>query len=136
MHLENYVRDCGLPTTMIDLVQTRVSQINGCAFCIDTHVKRALDAGEDPQRLYLLAAWRDSPLFDAKERAALAWGEAVTTVSQAPVSDDVYATALEHFSEAELVRLTVAVGAINIWNRFGVGFRLNHPRGMDARLVA
>lgn len=136
MALEAYVHASGLPVGIVDLAQTRASQINNCAFCIDTHVKKALDAGEDPQRLYLLAAWRDSSLFNAQERAALAWSEAVTTVSQGPVPDDVYAAALEHFTEAELVRLTVAVATINAWNRIGVGFRLDHPRGLDARLVA
>lgn len=136
MVLETYVQGAGLPMNIVDLVQTRASQINSCAFCIDTHVKKALDAGEDPQRLYLLAAWRDSSLFNEQERAALAWSEAVTRVSEGPVSDDVYAMALEHFTEAELVRLTVAVAAINVWNRFGVGFQLAHPRGIDARLVA
>lgn len=136
MVLETYVQGAGLPMNIVDLVQTRASQINSCAFCIDTHVKKALDAGEDPQRLYLLAAWRESSLFNEQERAALAWSEAVTRVSEGPVSDDVYSMALEHFTEAELVRLTVAVAAINVWNRFGVGFQLEHPRGINARLVA
>jgi AhpD family alkylhydroperoxidase len=136
MALEKYVLGCGLPGEIIDLVQTRASQINNCAFCIDTHVKKALDAGEDSQRLHLLAAWRESSLFNARERAALAWSEAVTTVASGPVSDEVYAAALEHFSEADLVRLTVAVAAINAWNRVGVAFQLDHPQGMDARLLA
>ena len=132
--LEKYVHGCGLPTEIIDLVQTRASQINNCAFCIDTHVKKALDAGEDPQRLHLLAAWRDSSLFSARERAALAWSEVVTTVASGLVPDAVYTEALEHFGEADLVRLTVAIAAINAWNRIGVAFRLDHPQGMDARL--
>jgi AhpD family alkylhydroperoxidase len=136
MALETYVLRCGLPAEIVDLVQTRASQINNCAFCIDTHVKKALDAGEDAQRLHLLAAWRESSLFSARERAALAWCEAVTTVASGPVPDEVYTAALEHFSEADLVRLTVAVSAINAWNRIGVAFRLDHPHGMDARLLA
>ena len=136
MALEKYVQGCGLSGEIIDLVQTRASQINNCAFCIDTHVKKALDAGEDAQRLHLLAAWRDSSLFSARERAALAWSEAVTAVASGPVSDLVYTEALEHFGEADLVRLTVAVAAINAWNRIGVAFRLDHPQGMDARLLA
>jgi AhpD family alkylhydroperoxidase len=134
--LETYVQGSGLPMSIIDLVQTRVSQMNNCALCIDTHVKKALDAGEDAQRLHLLAVWRDSPLFDARERAALAWSEAVTMVAAGPVPDEIYAAALEHFSEAELVRLTVAIAAINAWNRLGASFQLVHPQGMDARLVA
>ena len=134
--LENYVHGCGLPEEIIDLVQTRASQINNCAFCIDTHVKKALDAGEDPQRLHLLAVWREASLFSARERAALAWSEAVTTVASGPVPDVVYTEALEHFGEADLVRLTIAVTAINAWNRIGVAFRLDHPRGMDTRLLA
>lgn len=136
MTLEAYVHGSGLPVAIIDLVQTRASQLNNCALCVDTHVKKALDAGEDSQRLHLLATWRDSSLFDPRERAALAWSEAVTMVAAGPVPDDIYAAALEHFSEAELVRLTVAVAAINAWNRFGVSFQLAHPRGMDARLGA
>ena len=136
MALEKYVAGCGLSAEIVDLVQTRASQINNCALCLDTHVKKALDAGEDAQRLYLLAAWRESTLFSARERAALAWCEAVTTVASGAVSDEVYATALEHFNEADLVRLTVAVGAINLWNRIGVAFRLQHPQGMDTRLPA
>lgn len=136
MALENYVHGCGLPPTILDLVQTRASQINNCAFCIDTHIKAAMDRGEDSQRLHLLSAWRESSLFNPQERAALAWAEMVTRVADGPIADDVYATALEHFSAAELVRLTVAVCAINAWNRLGVGFQLEHPRGMDARLLA
>ncbi|MBU4432995.1 MAG: carboxymuconolactone decarboxylase family protein [Alphaproteobacteria bacterium] len=134
--LDNYVHGCGLPAGIIDLVQTRASQINNCAFCIDTHVKKALDAGEDPQRLHLLAVWRDASLFSARERAALAWSEAVTAVASGPVPDVVYTEALEHFGQADLVRLTIAVTAINAWNRIGVAFRLDHPRGMDTRLLA
>ncbi|MDP3749606.1 MAG: carboxymuconolactone decarboxylase family protein [Phenylobacterium sp.] len=136
MTLDVYVTGSGLPVNIVDLVQTRASQMNNCAFCIDAHVKKALDAGQDPQRLHLLAAWRDSSLFNQKERAALAWCEAVTTVADGPVPDEVYSAALEHFSPAELVRLTIAVAAINAWNRVGVGFRLVHPTGMDARLTA
>lgn len=134
--LEKYVQGCGLSAAIIDLVQTRASQINNCAFCIDTHVKKALDAGEDPQRLHLLTAWRESSLFSARERAALAWSEAVTAVASGPVPDDLYTEALQHFTEADLVRLTMAIAAINAWNRIGVAFRLDHPQGMDARLSA
>ena len=119
---------------LLHLLKLRASQINGCAFCIDMHVKEALDDGEDVQRLHLLAAWRESPLYSDKERALLAWTESLTLVSQTGVPDADYAELRKHFSEAEIVNLTVAVGVINVWNRWSVAFRSQHPVGMDKRL--
>ena len=119
---------------LLHLLKLRASQINGCAFCIDMHVKEALDDGEDAQRLHLLTAWRESPLYSDKERAMLAWTESLTLVSQTGVPDADYEALRRHFSEAEIVNLTVAVGVINVWNRWSVAFRSQHPVGMDKRL--
>src|SRR3982751_3777171 len=111
--LEKYVEESGLEQQLLELVKTRVSQINGCAFCIDMHTKDARAAGESEQRLYALSAWRETPFFTERERAALAWTEAVTLVSQDHVPDAVYQEALQRFSEEELVNLTMAVVTIN-----------------------
>jgi AhpD family alkylhydroperoxidase len=107
----------------VELIEIRASQINGCAHCLDMHSRNAREAGESEERLYALAAWQESPLFSPRERAALAWTEAVTLVAETRVPDEVYATALQHFSEQELVDLTIAVVAINGWNRLAVAFR-------------
>ena len=119
---------------LLHLLKLRASQINGCAFCIDMHVKEALDDGEDEQRLHLLSAWRESPLYDERERALLAWTEALTLLPQTGAPDADFARLREHFSEAEIVNLTAAIGMINLWNRWAVGFRSLHPIGMDKRL--
>jgi AhpD family alkylhydroperoxidase len=121
--LERYVRGCGLEAPLLELVKMRVSQINGCAFCLDMHSKDARAAGETEQRLYLLSAWREAPCYTARERAALAWAEALTLVAEGQVPDEVYAQAREHFGEKELVDLSLAVVAINGWNRLAIGFR-------------
>lgn len=121
--LVNYVRDSGLDHALVELIEIRASQINGCAHCLDMHSRNAREAGESEERLYALAAWQESPLFSPRERAALAWTEAVTLVAETRVPDEVYATALQHFSEQELVDLTIAVVAINGWNRLAVAFR-------------
>ena len=102
------------------LLKLRASQINGCAYCIDMHVKEALDDGEDAQRLHLLTAWRESPLFDERERALLAWTEALTLLPQTGAPDADYARLREHFSDADIVKLTVAIATINVWNRLNV----------------
>lgn len=133
--LEQYVHDCGLETTLLELVKMRASQINGCAFCLDMHSKEARAAGETEQRLYLLNAWRETSLYTARERAALAWTEALTLVAQSQVPDDVYSEARRHFSEAELVNLSVAIVAINGWNRLAVAFR-SPAGGYQAGMVA
>ena len=113
----------GLEKRLLDLVYFRVSQINGCAFCLDMHSKDLRADGETEQRLYLLEAWRESPFYSDRERAALAWAEAVTTLSNKEVPDDVYEQARAQFSEAELANLTLAVVTINSWNRFNIAFR-------------
>jgi len=121
--LENYLRQSGLESSLLNLVRMRASQINGCAYCIDMHSKDARAAGETEQRLYELDAWRETPFYSDRERAALAWTEAVTLVNQGHVPDEVYEMAREQFSEKELVDLTVAVVQINAWNRFAISFR-------------
>jgi AhpD family alkylhydroperoxidase len=120
--LERYVRQSGLEHGLLELVKTRVSQINRCAFCIDMHTQDARAAGESEQRLYALSAWRETPFFTARERAALAWAEAVTRVAGAGVTDVDYAAASEHFGDKELVDLTLAIVAINGWNRLAISF--------------
>ncbi len=125
--LEAYVQGSGLEPALIDLVKTRASQINGCAFCLHMHTREARARGETEERLYLLDAWRESPLYSERERAALAWTESVTLVAQTRVPDAVYEEVRRSFSEAELVKLTVLVTAINAWNRIAISFRSVHP---------
>ena len=121
--LEQYARRSGLESSLLELVKTRASQINGCAFCLDMHTKDARAAGETEQRLYTLSAWHEASFFTDRERAALAWTEAVTRVADTHVPDEVYELARKHFSEKELVDLTLAVVAINGWNRLAIAFR-------------
>ena len=121
--LENYLRNCGLEKPLLELMKMRASQINGCAYCIDMHSKDARAAGETEQRLYELDAWRETPFYSDRERAALAWTESLTLVSQTHVPDDVFAEVKKHFSEAEIVALTLAVVAINGWNRIAISIR-------------
>ena len=125
--LETYVKGSGLEASLIELIKMRASQINGCAYCLDMHARDARAKGESEQRLYLLDAWRESPLYSDRERAALAWTEAVTLGSQTRVLDEVYEEARRNFSEEELVKLTVAVATINAWNRIAISFRAVHP---------
>jgi AhpD family alkylhydroperoxidase len=120
--LSTAVRESGLESSLIHLVRLRVSQINGCGYCIDMHSKDARAEGESEQRLYLLQAWREAPLYNDRERAALAWAEAVTTVSDQHVPDAIYDQARAVFSESELAALTLAVVEINGWNRFCIAF--------------
>ena len=121
--LERQVRESGLEAPLLELVKMRASQINGCAFCLDMHSKDARARGETEQRLYALSAWRETPFYSDRERAALAWTEAVTLVSETHVPDDVYEQARAQFSEEELANLTLAIIAINGWNRFAISFR-------------
>ncbi|MDD2765406.1 MAG: carboxymuconolactone decarboxylase family protein [Opitutaceae bacterium] len=125
--LSNYVRDCGLEHSLLELVKTRASQLNGCAYCLEMHTRESRAAGETEPRLHLLAAWHESPLYTERERAALAWTEAVTLVATSRVPDEVYEAARAQFSEAELVKLTLAISVINTWNRLAVSFRAVHP---------
>ncbi len=121
--LEKYVEESGLERPLLELMKARVSQINGCAFCIDMHTKDARAAGETEQRLYGLSAWRETPFYTERERAALAWAEVVTLISQTHASDEEYEAARAQFDEGELVKLTMAVIAINGWNRLSIAFR-------------
>ena len=129
LDLENHVKASGLEMSLIHLVKTRASQINGCAFCIHMHTREARADGETEERLYLLDAWRESPLYSDRERAALAWTEALTLVAQTRAPDEDYALLKAHFSDEEQVKLTLAISAINAWNRFAIGFRSIHPVG-------
>jgi AhpD family alkylhydroperoxidase len=117
-----HIMQSGLAKTLVDLVYLRVSQINGCAYCIDMHSKDARHAGETEQRLYAVPVWRETPFYTPRERAALAWAEAVTEIYKGGVSDELLALAREHFTERELVDLTMAVVAINGWNRLAITF--------------
>ena len=121
--LQHVVDESGLEPALLGLVEVRASQINGCAYCIDMHTKDARARGETEQRLYLLDAWRESPFYSVRERAALAWTEAVTRVTDGHVPHEVYQQAREHFDEGELVKLTLAVVTINGWNRLSISFR-------------
>jgi AhpD family alkylhydroperoxidase len=121
--LENYVLKSGLAPALLELVKLRVSQINGCGYCIDMHTKDARARGESEQRLYAIVVWHETPFFTERERAALAWTEAVTRVSNEHVSDEVYELAHRHFNDKELVDLTLAIIAINGWNRLAISFR-------------
>lgn len=125
--LEMFVQGCGLEKSLIELVKTRASQINGCAFCLHMHTRDARDAGETEERLYLLSAWRESPLYTARERAALGWTEALTLIAESGAPDADYERIAAEFSEKERVNLSLLIGAINVWNRLAVGFRSVHP---------
>ncbi|EKF20728.1 carboxymuconolactone decarboxylase family protein [Nitratireductor pacificus] len=117
----------GLEHSLVHLVKLRASQINACAYCVDMHSREARKDGESEQRVHLLAVWHESPLYTERERAAFAWTEKLTRLADGPVDDALYAHALEHFSEQELVKLSVLVAAINVWNRLCVPFRAVHP---------
>jgi AhpD family alkylhydroperoxidase len=121
--LHAFVHKCGLERTLLELVKLRASQINGCAQCIDMHTKELRANGETEQRLYLLSAWEESPFYSNRERAALAWTEALTLVTKGHVPDEVYEQARAQFSEEELANLTVAIVAINGANRINIAFR-------------
>lgn len=123
MGLEKYVHQSDLESSLVELVKMRASQLNECAYCIDMHSKDARKAGETEQRLYALSAWRETPFFSERERAALEWTEALTKLSSTHVSDELYDSVKKHFSDEEMVVLTMSIVAINGWNRLGVGFR-------------
>ena len=122
IELEKYIATSGLDRSLYELVKTRASQINGCAYCLDMHTKDARKAGETEQRLYALSAWRETSFYTPKERAALAWTEAVTQISEQGVSKELFEAASQHFEEKELVALTMAIVAINGWNRLAISF--------------
>ena len=123
LDLEKYLHECGLEESLLHLIKLRVSQINGCAYCLDMHWKDLRAIGESEQRLYSLDAWEESPYYSDRERAALAWAEAVTRVSETHVPDEVYGEAKKHFTEKELADLTLAVATINVWNRLAIAGR-------------
>jgi AhpD family alkylhydroperoxidase len=122
--LERYLAQCSLEHRLLHLVKLRASQVNGCAYCLDMHWKDLRAAGETEQRLYSLDAWRECPYYTRRERAALAWTEAVTLVASGQVPDPVYAQAREHFDEKTLADLTLAIATINAWNRLSIAARL------------
>lgn len=128
LDLQTRVDSSGLEKSLQELVKTRASQINGCAFCLHMHTRDARAAGESEERLFLLNAWRELPLYNERERAALAWTEALTRLSEtALVADDVYQTLRASFTEEEMAELTLLINAINGWNRINVAFRVVHP---------
>jgi AhpD family alkylhydroperoxidase len=129
--LEQSLKNSGLEHSLIELVKTRASQINGCAYCIHMHTKDARAHGETEERLYLLDAWRESPLYSDRERAALAWTEALTLIAQTRAPDEDYALLNAHFTPEEQVKLTLLIGTINTWNRLAIGFRSIHPVGAN-----
>lgn len=122
--LERYLNQSTIEKKLLHLLKLRVSQINGCAYCLDMHWKDLQAEGETEQRMYSLDAWRETPYYTDRERAALAWAEAVTRVTEGHVPDEVYEQARQHFSEQELADLTLAVVAINGWNRISIAFRV------------
>lgn len=123
MNVERYVRESGLDHSLVNLLKLRASQINACAYCIDMHSKEARVAGESEQRLYALSAWQETPFFTDRERAALAWTESLTLVSEKGVPDELFQATREHFSEKELVDLTMTMVSINGFNRLAIAFR-------------
>lgn len=121
--LEQYIRNCGLERSLIELVKIRASQINGCAYCLDMHTKDARAAGESEQRIYLISAWREAPFYSERERAALEWTEALTLIAENEVSDELYERVKPHFTDEELVNLSLAIVTINGWNRLAISSR-------------
>ena len=123
--LEVAIGKRGFDVSLVNLVKLRASQINGCAYCVDQHTSDARKAGETERRLYTVSVWRETPLFTVRERAALAWTESLTRLPDTHAPDADYLALHGHFSESEIVDLTLVIGAINVWNRFGVGFRMS-----------
>ena len=124
--VETYIAQCGLEKSLVELVKMRASEINGCAYCLSVHSRDARKNGETEQRLYVLPAWRETSFYTPRERAALAWTEALTMLTDG-VSDEVYEQARTEFSDKELTYLTSAIASINAWNRFGVAYRWTPP---------
>lgn len=122
--LQKYVDECGLEHSLLYLIKVRASQINGCAYCLDMHTKDARANGETEQRLYTLSAWKETPFYTEREQAALAWTEAVTLITEGHVPDEVFERVRAHFSDEELINLTMAVATINSWNRLILTFRV------------
>ena len=125
--LEERFKTGALEHSLVELVKTRASQINGCAYCLHMHTSEALKEGERPERLFLLDAWRESRMYTPKERAALAWTESLTRVAETHAADEDYDGLKDHFSPEEIVELTLLIATINAWNRLAIGFRSHHP---------
>lgn len=132
--LQTYVDQSGLDAKLRELIKIRASQINGCAFCLAMHTRDARKIGETDERMHLLAAWREAPVYNARERAALAWVEAITLVTQGHVPDEAFEAVRKQFSEKEIVDLTAAAAATNIWNRIAIAFRV--PPQVDSKRAA
>jgi AhpD family alkylhydroperoxidase len=132
--LQSYVDQSGLDPKLRELIKIRASQINGCAYCLAMHTRDARKHGETDERMHLLNAWRETPLYSARERAALAWAEAITLLTEGHVPDDVFETVRKQFSEKEIVDLTAAAVAINTWNRLSIAFRV--PPQVDTKKAA
>jgi AhpD family alkylhydroperoxidase len=131
--LEKFVQTSGLEKRLIHLIKLRASIINGCAFCVDMHSKEARKSGLPEQWINLMSVWRESPVYDARERALLGWVDAVTNIAQTGSPDDAYEALKAHFTEEEMTKITVAIGTINVWNRLAVGFRSLHPIDEQAK---
>ncbi|WP_338263685.1 carboxymuconolactone decarboxylase family protein [Corallococcus caeni] len=127
LELSKKVEALGLERSLLELIKIRASQLNGCAFCIHMHTRDARVHGETEERIYLLDGWRESPLYTERERAALGWTETLTLVSETHAPDEDYAALKPHFTEEEIVKLTLMIAIINSWNRFAIGFRNVHP---------
>lgn len=125
-NVEKYIRQCGLEASLVELVKMRASQINGCAFCLDLHSMDARKAGESEQRLYLLSGWREAHVYSDRERAALAWTDALTMIADDHAPDTIYDAVRPHFTDKELADLSALIGLINAWNRLATGFRYRH----------
>jgi len=135
MALENQIQATGLEKSLIEIVKIRASQINGCAYCINMHTEDARKRGETEQRIYLLDAWRESPLYTDRERAALAWTEAVTLIAETRAPDEIYEQVRAQFSEEETVNLTMLIATIDAWNRLAISFRAIHPVKVKASVA-
>ena len=135
LDLSAFVDSMSLERSLQELVKIRASQINGCANCLAMHTRDARAAGESEERLHLVAAWREAPVFTPRERAALAWTEALTLIAETHAPDDVFAEVRQHFKDDELTNLTVLIGLINLWNRLAIGFRNQHPVGDAAPML-
>ncbi len=134
--LENYVQASGLERRFIHLIKLRASQINGCAYCVDMHVKESRHDGLSEQWINMMCVWWESPVYDDKERALLGWVDAVTRIADTGIPDSAFDALKAHFTEEEMVKITVALGAINTWNRLAVGFRNQHPVDKPATKAA
>ena len=136
LNMEAYLAGCGLEHSLLHLIKMRASQINGCAYCLDKHSQDARLEGETEQRLYTLDAWRETPFYTERERAALAWTESLTLIAESRAPDDVYRMVRAQFDERELVNLTLAIVAINGWNRIAVGFRIEVGTYQPAKVAS